>query len=167
MPTKADTTPAAILQWVKEQLKTQLHLSDSQCFLTADSLSPPTAPAADIFLTVSPGGGQFHLPEAAPGNLQERWTFRVRIFCRVLLDRADHDESRLLDAARGLLGWKQKVLAVLTGLDNPAWNLRGWIAPVAAAEPQWLQGGRNGELHYLSLAIDFQADFDWDLTIGP
>lgn len=163
MPDRQDTTPAAILPWIIERLRAALRLSASQCFLAADHLSPPTAPPGDVFLTVSPGSGQFHLPEAAPGHLQERWTFRVRIYCRVLLDRADHDESRLLDATRGLLTWKQKVLAALTGLDNPQWNLRGWIAPVAATEPQWLQGGRNGELNYLSLAIDFQADFDWDL----
>lgn len=164
MPDRTDATATAILQWVRERLKTALQLSDSQCFFTADSLNPPVAPPADVFLTVSPGGGQFHLPEAAAGNLMERWTFCVRIFCRVLLDRADHDEKRLFDATRGLLAWKQKVLAALTGLDNPDWNLRGWIAPAAATAPQWLQGGRNAELNYLSLAIDFQADFDWNLT---
>ncbi|HOM18888.1 MAG TPA: hypothetical protein PK777_16655 [Thermoguttaceae bacterium] len=163
----SDTTATDILLWVQQRLQTQLNLLDSQCFLTADNLSPPKAPPTDVFLTISPGGGQFHLPEAAPGNLLERWTFRVRIFCRVLLDRADHDQHRLVDQTRGLLRWKQMVLAALTGLENPEWNLRGWIAPVAATEPQWLQGGRNAELNYLSLAIDFQADFDWQWTSPP
>lgn len=162
--TRLDTTPAAILAWVVARLKTSLSLSDSQCFVTADSMQPPRIPPTDAFLTVSPGGGAFALDEAAAGHLVERWTFRVRVFLRVVVDRADRDAARLLDANRGLLEWKRRVLAALTGADNPEWNLRGWIAPVTAGEAQWLQSAKGGDIDFLTLAVDFQADFDWDIA---
>jgi len=165
MADRQDTTRTAILQWVLDRLRTQLKLSDSQCYLTADAMAPPVIPPGDFFLTVSPGAGQFVLGEAAVGNLTEHWTFRIRLFVRILRDRSGQDQQRLLDAQRGLFAWQQKVLAALTGADNPDWNLRGWIAPVTASEVQWVQGGRNAELNYLTMTIDFQADFDWDIEL--
>lgn len=162
--TRSDTTAADILAWVVDRLQANLSLSGSQCFLTADSMQPPQIPPTDVFLTVSPGGGQFAIDESAAGHLIERWTFRVRVFVRVAVDRADRDGARLLDAQRGLLTWKQRILRELAGADNPAWNLRGWIAPVTASEAQWLRAAKGGEIDFLTLAIDFQADFDWDIA---
>ena len=160
---RIDTTPVDILTWILSTLRSELALSESTCFLATSDLAPARIPSSSTFVTVTPSAGEFVIPEQSVGNVTEKWGFRVRVYLRVVRDRAGHDEVRLLDPENGMFAWKRKVLKALCGKDVSTWNLRGTIAAAASTPLVWLRGER-GELDFASFAVDFAADFDWDLS---
>lgn len=159
---RVDTKPQDILSWILGLLRNGLGLGPEACFLASDDLAPARIPPHPTFCVLSPLGSQFIIDEQTPGNVCERWGFRVRLFLRISRDRPGQDEVRLLDADDGMFAWKLKLLRALVGKDNQDWNLRGTLAATAATPLVWLRGNR-GEIEYASFAVDFLLEFDWSL----
>jgi len=160
---RRDVQPTDILQSILATLRAALALNENTCFLATDDLAPARIPASSVFVTVTPSAGEFIVQEQTPGNVGERWGFRVRVFLRLARDRLGRDDVRLLDPQDGMFAWKRKVLKALCGQDFTAWNLRGTIAATSSTPLAWLRGER-GDLEFASFAVDFAADFDWDLS---
>lgn len=158
---RVDTTPIDILNWVLSTLRTELGLTPTNCFLASSDLAPAKVPPAAVFVTVTPLAGRFDIPEQTAGNCYENWSFRVRVYLRLVRDRTGHDDHRLLDPDDGMFAWKRKLLKTLCGRDIPSWNLKGTIAADAATPLTWLRGG---DADWASFAIDFVAEFAWDLS---
>lgn len=158
---RSDTNPIDILNWILDRLRAELDLTETTCFLSSADLAPQRIPPASVFVTVSPLAGRFDVGEQTAGNIYENWSFRVRVYLRLARDRTGHDDRRLVDPADGVFAWKRKVLKALCGRDIPSWNLKGTLAAEASAPLTWLRGG---DLDWASFAIDFVADFAWDIT---
>jgi len=159
---RTDIRPGDLLQWFLDTLRSNLDLTESTCFPASGDLAPPKIPPASAFLTVTPLGGRFDIPEQAIGNLYENWSVRVRVYLRLARDRSGRDAQRLLDPEDGQFAWKRKVLRALCGRDIPGWNLKGTIAAESATPLTWLRGDRN-DLEWVSFAIDFVCSFAWDV----
>jgi len=160
---RVDTKPSDILSWILQLLRSGLEMPAEACFLASDDLAPARIPPHPTFCVVSPLAGQFVVEEQTPGNLCERWGFRVRLFMRLSRDRPGQDDVRLTDPDDGAFAWKRKILSALVGKDYAGWNLRGTLAATAATPLVWLRGNR-GETEYASFALDFLIEFDWSLA---
>lgn len=159
--TRTDTTPIDILGWVLATLRSELGLTETTCFLASSDLSPAKIPPAAAFVTVTPLGGRFDIHEQTRENCLENWSFRVRVYLRLTRDRTGHDDRRLTDPDEGAFAWKRRLLKALCGQDLTTWNLKGTIAADSATPLTWLRGG---DIDWASFAIDFIADFAWDLS---
>lgn len=158
------TTQEAVLQAIVDRLREQLDLNPSTCFLSIDP-EPCANISHNLFLTVSPDGGQFREGEFAGAgeNLVIENTHAViTIFSQIRLDRVEHATSFLTDNARGVLTMKRKVLKALAGhiLVDTDGNalLVDYLEPVSAPRPQ-SDRAKIGDVQ-----LWFSTNFHWDLS---
>ena len=168
--TRIDVTQSAILDRLVDFLRAELPLGERSCYLTINPAAVPVIPkGGDYFVTVSPGPGRFVEGEQVPVNVTEEWSITVTAFTRIKLDSTDHDKQVLLNAARGLIVLKRRLLKALVGVDlaieadGAEGFLRNLLFAKSATRPehgQWT----GGEQMLSWISVDFGVDFDWDLT---
>lgn len=161
---RIDSNLTAVLDAVIKRLREQLSLSDSTCFLClSDDVTPKTT--SDVFLTVSPDGGEFdqgHFDGGGDEQLTVEGGVRVTIHSTLKLDRTGHDSELLSNASRGVLSVMHEVLRALTGHDlvidtDGNTTLRRLIAPRGFERPE-----RSGE-RLGRISLYFGLSFDWEL----
>lgn len=162
---RVDTEQADVLDAICAQLITSIPaLSTKNTFISILPV-PPQLPADNLFLTVSPTGGNF--PEeftAGGGQWQctEDAGVIVAIFSRYQADRPGHERDLLSEFTRGILRMKKLVLKALVGQD-PTWNtnfiLRNLLAPQTAGAPDYV-----GDEQLVQVPLKFQTIYDWNLT---
>lgn len=164
---RIDSSYAAVLDAVVKRLRDQLSLNESTCFL---SLTPdvPVKTASDVYLTVSPDGGEFDQAAFDGGGDQQLTAetgVRVTVVSTLKLDRTGHDSELVSNASRGVLAVMHDVLRALTGHDllidvdgNQA--LRRLIAPRGFDRPE-RDSERLGSISlYFGLSFDLELDTD-------
>lgn len=158
------TQNAVLAATVKRLIDTIQGLTDSTCFVSLFPVPPGPLPPADVFLTVSPAGGQFdpHWHDGG-GEYQtfENASVYVTIFSRVKLDRSGRDDQKLTHIPRGLLEWKRIVLRCLSG--QYLTDADGNALLVNAMLPHTADAAESSE-DYTHLRLVFTTDFLWDLT---
>jgi len=164
--TRIDVTQSAVLDRLVEFLRAELPLEERSCYLAIEPLSPPVIPkSGDYFVTVSPGPGNFVEGEQVPVNVTEEWSITVTAYTRVRLDSTDHHRQLMLNASRGLIILKRRLLKALVGVDlaieanGTEGFLRNYLYAKSATQPQW-----DEKKGIAWIGVDFGVDFDWDLT---
>lgn len=109
-----NATKAEVLAAVMRFYKTQFGLPDNAIFPTVEPLNPPAIPpGGDLFFSVSLGDGSFPFEEQDDEQVREDTDFIVTGYTRMQLDRANRDESFLLDPKRGALAMQAKLLLIV------------------------------------------------------
>lgn len=154
--------PVVILEKIVARLKTQLSLTDSQCYLTLD----PNAKgySSDLVYIVSPMSGDFdpsYWEGGGTETLKTDWGISVTIRTAMQLDDAKQQAKFLTDNARGVFPKAKAVIAALAGFD-PIDNsgdeqLRDPLIPAGFTLAK--QGYRAGDI-----IVHFKCNFDWDLA---
>jgi len=155
-----DTNSTSVLNAVVQVLRSELELSDRQCYLSImPRLAPRILRGGKAVITVAPGRSQFPVPEQGTQQCVEEWFVTITIFTRVDLDPVDHAEAVLSDAERGLLGWKERILQTLVGRalfdeqNNPL--LRDPLEAQFVTEVQF-----DPDKRVAWIELDFVARFD-------
>lgn len=163
---RIDIDQCTVLKTVTDHLRNELRLNERTCFeslINPRNASPPAG--GSIFVTVSPGPGDFPPGEQAPGNITEEWSVIVTIWSRIDLDSTGHDEALLRDSVRGLYSLKLQVLKALVGEDLETEDgdtfLRQLLHVTGCSAPA---SGNYGGTNMAYLQLQFGISFDWDLT---
>lgn len=164
---RIDALPTVILQRIAARLRSELGLNDRQVFLTLEPTAAPTIPpGGDVCLTVALGDGRFDEANQIGGTretLVEETSVTVTAYVRTKLDAGDHAEALLLEAARGLLVWKQRILKALDGIDLADDNDSRLLVQYLNAIQSW-RPRIDGHTQIAMIAVAFTVDFNWDLT---
>ena len=154
-----------VIDAILGKLRDDLGLNDRSCFLMLDHHTPPPPVPVDLFLTISPDGGQFDAAMLIGGDDQQATIDTgviVSIHSNVRLDPGGRDQEVLMNADRGLLIMLTRVLKALTGF-NPVvrdkYCLREYMPPRGFSQPQRLDGEKRSRLD-----IHFGVSFDWNLA---
>lgn len=134
-------------------------------------MSPGTLPGGDWWLSVSYSDGDTDRPMfdgGGDGQLVETVYLTVTGYSRIKTDPTGNDSHLLLDATRGLLPIKKKIMQALAGQDpkdrDNAPFLRGHLQPVHATAPSIMTDGDTNKIYFGMIAVTFEIMFDWDLT---
>lgn len=164
------TTHATVLLAVVQALRDGIEelAGESRCFLS-DTAQPGTAIHENVFCTVSTADGSYEsAPMVGAGSVGvlESAGIRVTVWSRMQLDRLEHSAWTLTESTRGLLPWKQRLLAILAGVQLydrsgavPVPLLIAPLAPLRSMHPSLPSS--HDSFHSFSLL--FQATFLWDL----
>jgi len=153
-------TPATILAWFKTAIVDALQLHESAVMVSTHDTSPPRIPPTTPFIVISPREMRFVVPEQNPAQCVVEWDVRVRVFSRLAIDRAGSIDAALLSAESGLYALIQKIIHAVLTQAPPDVPLRGCYAASATGPVEWLTP-LEGQLSFISIAIDFRTDFDW------
>jgi hypothetical protein len=167
------TTQDVILQAVVDKLLTDLAdlgITASQCWISDDPEIENAPIQQNWFLVVSPMAGQFNgsiIDGAGTYGVQEDAGVTVAIFTAIKTDRAGQSAQALLDADRGLLPLKHRILKSLAGKQLYATAaptvelLINYMAPLHCSNPDRhrCEGAHTG---LKRLLLSFSTDFLWD-----
>jgi len=161
---RVDVTEIEVVTAILARLRSQLKLSENQCWFTTDpSIIPDLPPGGEYFATVAIGDGQFPDGEQIAGNITEDTSIGVTIYSRMRLDRTDKDIALLAKKDNGLFALKKKVLAALVGHDltneDDDTFLRQLLHALDCTRPVY---DKTKAVGYLTIA--FGVSFDWELT---
>lgn len=163
----ATTTLDAILQKVVDRLIATCGFSTESCFVALDRPDgPPPNPgtAANLFVVVYPGGGNFDQGLFAGGGaaqVTDDGHFSIEIFSPVLLDPGGHDWAFLAATGRGVILMFGSVLSSLT--NPPFYPLDGGGFPLLREPMRPMirnQPSREEEV-IGSMILDMNCKFDW------
>jgi hypothetical protein len=163
---RADTTQADILDAIVRRLIDQIDpLTEKTCFIGILPDGAPYRPADNLFVVVSPTGGQFPAEFVDGGGSQqltENSGVLVTIFSRLMSQRQERDREGLASETRGLLTLKRQILRALTAHDLE-WGgqkiLRSLLVPSESSPADPAREVDN----LVQLSIRFEVSFDWDL----
>jgi hypothetical protein len=166
---RVDIEQGDLLERIATLLRRGLRLDKRSCFLTISPLSVAIPPGGDFFVSVSPGEGSFQTEDQHEEQCTEFTTVTVTGYTRIRVDSTGHDDKLLLEAARGLLRLKGRILKVLVGKDPSVSDkptaaeedqaVRQLLFAIRAHRPEYDEKRQIGWL-----SIDFGVDFDWDLS---
>lgn len=165
---RVDITQDVVLERIATRLRSELDLTESQCYETMEPEEPPAVPTGGgYFLTVAPQESQFVEEQQHPVQCMEQWAVAVTIYSRVHLDQTGRNQNALRDAARGLLAIKKDVLAALVGHDLATSDgdvfLRQLLYARSCTAPRAMDKA-DGALTLAVMTITFGVDYDWDLS---
>ena len=168
-----------ILARVMDRLASRVPGQSESTVLLCSDAYPNTQPPSDVFLTVTPHGGNFDLYNGG-GHAQvtKFCSFSVTIYTRSLLDRADSEAAALIGTEMGVMSVteKQVLRALLVDDDddigvydpkaldangNEFRLLRDCLAPASYSAPGAAENA--GGITYTRYSLDFTYSFDWDL----
>lgn len=168
------TTQKQVLETVRSVLIAELNdtrLTEKSVFMTLEP-NPEVSERDDIFITISPGDGQFEqdgLEGAGQDLCIENGSVILAVYTRQQLDKLGEHERILLGEnnghkARSILDIKRRLLQIFTDRmlhdgneDNPI--LVNRMQPVHATKPQAIP-----QLRRADLGLIFTTDFAWDLS---
>jgi hypothetical protein len=160
---RIDVTELTVCESLVRRLRTQLKLTDRQCFWVLDPLAVELPPGGDYYVTVAPGDSSFPPEEQQPGNITEEWTVDVTIYSRMRLDSTNEDTKLLGDESRGLYSLKRKVLVAVVHEDLEDEDgdvfLRQILHVTNCTRPNY---DKEKAVGWLTLTLG--VSFDWDLT---
>jgi hypothetical protein len=170
---RIDVDQVQVLTSFVDALRLELHLTDRTCIVTLD---PPGLasfiPAAESWMTVTPGEGVFVDGEQQAPNVTEEMSVTTTIYTRIRLDHAGNDDKLLLDGIRGLYPLKKNVLKAMIGRDlalpwktdaDAAPFLRALTRVVHCSAPQVAVSKNDSHLAIGFVTLTFMLQFDWDL----
>lgn len=160
------TTQKTVLEAVVARLKAEVSElnGESLCYVS-DYIDPPENVQTDLFAQVSPSDGQFDVDiqeGAGENDVREYAGVIVTVFSRVKLDRNGKTESLLVDATRGMLPLKRKIIRALAGRQLSSGGsdlLVNHVFAQRASAPRYDRDLRLGVM-----SIFFSTDFEWDLS---
>jgi hypothetical protein len=169
---RIDVSQVDLIEAVLLRLQTFLDLDDRHCYLVARSQDAPLAPpGGDFWATVAISGGMFSEEEQDYKQCTEDCEVAVAAYTRIKLDSTNHDEQLLLDASRGLIAIKRKLLRALVGhdlihgtpVDEYSDTMLRWICHARqASAPDIVEIGNEGVL-WGRIEVTFGVPFDWNL----
>lgn len=145
-------------------------LTKKTCFITASALNgPPPNVRENLFVTVSPGVGNFLSNLHTGGGSEvtvEDSSVEIELYSTIKLDRISYDSSMLINQSRGLLSLKKEVLKCLSGYiptDGAGTNslVSSAIEPLQASEAS---SGHASKVHVAQMSLSFATQFLWDLS---
>jgi hypothetical protein len=172
---RRDVDQSQVLESFVDLLRRSLGLDDRRCIITLD---PPGRmafiPAADWWLTVTPGEGVFVDGEQAFPNVTEEFSLSVCIYTRIRLDHVGEDKVLILDGLRGLYPLKQRILAAMIGQDPTlTWRdeagaytfARAMLRVVHASAPNVAVLPTDARLTIGWMSLTFVLPFDWSSDV--
>ncbi len=164
------TTQIEVLKAIKKRLLDDFgELSERSVFI-CDFPVPDKAVEDHLYITLAPGDGSFS--DEFPGGAENQCVIEnagvvVTVFSRTNLDPQEESEIALTDDETGLLKWKRRILKSLAGktLTNSDGNeiTVNYIFPRTANRPVIPKADDEENLP-VSMSLDFDTDFEWDLT---
>ena len=161
-----DVTPNTIICWFANTVGEALALGNGAVLISTTDNAPETIPPASVFCLISPRDMRFVVEEQCPDQCICEFRVRVRIYLRYSVDRPGSVAQALLDSDKGLYSLCQKVIAAVLNTAAPTGNLRGCFAAEVSSPVEWV-APPDGQLSFLTIAIDFRADFDWAVREEP
>jgi hypothetical protein len=158
--TMNDLTPHAIISWFANTVAESLGLTPHTVLISSTDNAPDTIPPASVFCLISPRDMRFVIEEQSPTQCVCEFRVRVRIYLRYSVDHAGSIATALLDSETGLYRLCQRIIAGVLSTAAPSGNLRGCFAAEMSSPVEWV-APPDGQLSFLTVAIDFRTDFDW------
>jgi hypothetical protein len=158
--TMNDVTPNTIISWFANTVAASLDLDISAVLISTTDNAPDTIPPASVFCLISPRDMRFIIEEQSPEQITCEFRVRVRLYLRYSVDQPGSIARALLDSEIGLYRLCQKVISGVLKTALPSGNLRGCFAAEVSSPMEWV-APPDGQLSFLTTAIDFRADFDW------
>lgn len=160
---RVDVELSDVLDSVADRLRQQLGLSESTCFFSLNPDSPPPVPT-DVYLVISPDGGQFD-PSMFEGGGEQQLTVEtgalVTIHSTTRLDAGGKDKERLTNTSKGILQMMTKVLRALSGYDL---TIDGDTFARTLPSPQGFSKPTKNKETLGSIGLAFNLSFDWDVS---
>jgi len=156
----SDLTPNIIITWFANSVREALGLDASAVLISTTDNSPDAIPPGSMFCLISPRDMRFIVEEQSPGQCVCEFRVRVRLYLRYSVDEPGSIARALLDDETGLYNLCQKVISGVLRASPPPGNLRGCFAAEVSSPVEWV-APPDGQLAFLTTAIDFRADFDW------
>lgn len=161
------TDQATVLQAVITRLIAQIDLlNEWNCVIPEDDDEPELPRQSNVIVHVSPMGGTFDdewFVGGAEHQCHEHTGVVVTVWSQIKLDASQRKTHALLEANRGLMPWKLRILKALTGhrlLDSDGNELlTELLAPRNSQFPRRTHDGKC-----VGVSISFSIDFLWDLT---
>jgi len=158
--TMSDLTPNTIISWFANTVAESLGLDTGAVLISTTDNAPDTIPLGSVFCLVSPRDMRFTIEEQSPDQCICEFRVRVRLYLRYSVDQPGSIAKALLDGETGLYRLCQKVISGVLKASPPSGNLRGCFAAEMSSPVEWVSPP-DGQLSFLTTAIDFRADFDW------
>lgn len=165
-PTDQSTVLTAIVATIRASV--EQFSSESTCFVSSTPWLSVEVNGNEC-CTVTPGGGDFDgglTIGAGEYGIRESSRVTVSIWSRIQSDQLERADAALMDVERGLLVMKRQILKALAGKqlyadfpENTQPLLIEYLRPLNATEPDI----KESEDDFSSIAIVFDATFDWDL----
>lgn len=163
---RVDITQADAVESFVKAIRSSLQVDEKAVWLTTNPLGKQNFPPGhDFFATVHVGDGTWPFAdgEGVAEQAYEDVDMEVTIYSRIALDQPDKATSLLLDADRGLLPAKRKVLKSLLGSDlttGPDGDtfLRELIKCKGSSRPEYDSTEGVGWL-----TLKFGLSYDWSL----
>lgn len=167
---------ATILERIVARLISQIEVLQPETCFVSDLPTPIVwPPSSDLFVTVSPGEGEYDQGMfAAAGEQQvcERGSFIVAVFKSQQADSISAAQTVMLQPGEGSLAyWK---LAILQALLKDAWEpsnnvgplLRDALYPIRASKPEEIRqwGDDESGPRWSRMMMAFGITWDWDIT---
>jgi hypothetical protein len=166
-----DTDPADVLEAFESLLIASGHFTAANCWTAMERPDDPTqnaGTAKNLFAVIYPGEAQFSGPlfdGAGLACLTEDTTITVEIFSFVSLDSRRGDYKALRDSDRSVIKMAKKVIKAMGGkmltyvYSAVTYDiLRQPLVPVSRSAPN------REDDNLTSLAVGFQALYDWDMS---
>lgn len=162
---RVDTDILSVLEAVVAHLRTDLSMTEANCFWSLeyrDEDVPPTAP--NQFMVLQPDGGTFDNSLFEGGGINQLMAdtgLTVKLYTLFQLDRGGRDQQALFHT-KGVLTMLDNVVRSLTGLDpnlpvgDTTYGLRKFVQPAGWSAPRRLENGRG-----VALDVAFNLSFDW------
>lgn len=180
--THLNVTEIELLEAVRTRLRDKLNwCTESTCFC-ADEAIPSVIPSAEPIVTVvldDTGFDEALWSGGGPMQLGSQVNVLVTILTRCVLDSPPKADVRLLDDARGIIAYRNQVLAALLVSDDSCETFRSpWdpliedgaiqsrflrdygLTPARSTGPRRVQIGQNTERLMLAVQIYFKAAMD-------
>jgi len=157
-----DVTPQEILIWFKERVVEALRLPSDSVLIAAADTAPDVIPPGAVFAIVSPRDMRFRVPEQNRYQCTVEFIVRVRLYVRLAAEKPGTMTMLLTDADGSLYSMCARVIERVIDGEPPEGNFRGCLAATTSGPVEWLSPV-EGNVSYVSIAMDFQADFDWAL----
>lgn len=165
------TKLAPLLLAVVEQLKAEISgLEESTCFISLNPDDEPADTPGSLWITVSPGGGQFDKELWTGGGREQATvdtTFTVAVHSPVQLDQKGRDVEVLTNESLGVLQMLDQVIDTLSGWDyitdlgdpTEETHTRDPLVPSGWTYPQ-----RPTDRHGW-IGMVFEVKFDWEMQL--